>query len=80
MQELALFPVKYPAVLGIDLAGEIVEVGTSVSRFAKGDRVIGHALIVASDRANKECESAFQAYTVVLDRMACRIPSTMSFE
>jgi NADPH:quinone reductase-like Zn-dependent oxidoreductase len=35
--------IKYPSVLGHDLAGEVVEVGTAVTRFSVGDRVLGHA-------------------------------------
>ncbi|MBI5698779.1 alcohol dehydrogenase catalytic domain-containing protein [Candidatus Saganbacteria bacterium] len=31
--------VKYPAVIGHEIAGEVVEVGAGVSRFKKGDRV-----------------------------------------
>ena len=35
------FPVALPATLGIELAGEISEVGTGVTAFAVGDRVMG---------------------------------------
>lgn len=60
---------------------EVVEVGSSVSRFSKGDRVLAHALKLSSKRdSNKTCESAFQAYTVIQNYMASKIPSTMSFE
>ena len=55
----------------------MVEVGSSVSRFAKGDRVLGHAVGMASQR---DCDNAFQKYTVVLEHMASPIPSSLSFE
>jgi NADPH:quinone reductase-like Zn-dependent oxidoreductase len=37
----ALFPVQFPAILGRDVAGEVVEVGAEVNAFAVGDRVLG---------------------------------------
>ncbi|HME83586.1 MAG TPA: zinc-binding alcohol dehydrogenase family protein [Roseiarcus sp.] len=71
--------IKYPFVLGMDLAGEVVEIGKAVSRFKVGDRVLGHA--VGMDRKrNTPAEGAFQAYTVVLAHMAAPIPSAMSYE
>jgi NADPH:quinone reductase-like Zn-dependent oxidoreductase len=70
---------KYPTVLGSDVAGEVVEVGPAVTRFQVGDRVLGHA--VGSDKdTNSAAEGAFQQYTVVLERMASPIPDAMSFE
>ena len=80
IQETDLFSMTYPHILGIDLAGEVVEVGRSVSRFSKGDRVLGMALLMSNRESDKECESAFQTYTVVLEGLACKIPSTMSYE
>jgi NADPH:quinone reductase-like Zn-dependent oxidoreductase len=32
---------KYPNICGTDVAGEVHEVGEGVTRFKKGDRVIG---------------------------------------
>ncbi len=71
--------IKYPFVLGEDVAGEVVEVGKAVTRFKMGDRVLGHAVGMDKSR-NRAAEGAFQAYTVVLAHMAAPIPDTMSFE
>jgi NADPH:quinone reductase-like Zn-dependent oxidoreductase len=77
LQDLALFPLNYPTILGQDVAGEVFGVGNSVSRFNKGDRVLGYAVRMLSKR---DCEGAFQEYTVVLAHMASPIPSTLSFD
>jgi len=71
--------VKYPFVLGSDLAGEVVQVGSGVTRFEIGDRVLAHAVGVDKKR-NSAAEGSFQEYTVVLDHMASPIPSSMSYE
>lgn len=68
-----------PFVLGSDLAGEVVAVGSAVTRFAVGDRVLGHA--VGADKArNTSAEGAFQERTVVLERLACPLPDGLSYE
>ena len=74
------FPwIKYPFILGSDVAGEVVEVGAAVSRFKPGDRVLGHA--VGSDKSrNRSAEGAFQHFAVLLVHMASPIPDEMAFE
>ena len=71
--------IKYPFIMGGDLAGEVVEVGQGVTRFKVGDRVLGHAVGI-EEMINKSSESAFQRYTVVRVNMASPISSTMSYE
>ena len=75
-----IFPwIKYPFVLGSDLAGEVFEIGKGVTRFKVGDRVLGHA-VGTDKKRNSSAEGAFQTYTVVLAHMAAPIPSAMSYE
>ncbi|KAL0933795.1 zinc-binding dehydrogenase family superfamily [Colletotrichum truncatum] len=73
--------VKYPAILGNDAAGEVVEVGSGVDskRFQVGDRVLAHA-VGLDKRSNKSSECAFQEYVVVRSNLTTPIPDTMSFE
>jgi NADPH:quinone reductase-like Zn-dependent oxidoreductase len=70
---------QYPAVLGSDVAGVVVEVGSAVTRFRIGDRVLGHAVGTDKD-ANSPAEGAFQRYTVLLERMTAPVPADLSFE
>ena len=69
----------YPFVVGSDVAGEVAEVGSGVTRFAVGDRVVGYA--AGSDKQrNRAAEGGFQKYVVLLAHMAAPIPDAMAFE
>lgn len=71
--------VTYPAILGSDVAGEVVAVGASVSRFKPGDRVLGLALGI-DKLANRAAEGAFQKYVILRQDAATSLPDTISFE
>lgn len=71
--------VTYPAVLGTDVAGEVVSVGAGVSRFRVGDRVMGLALGI-DKVANRAAEGAFQAYVLLRQDATTRLPDAVSFE
>ncbi len=74
------FPwIKYPFIMGSDVAGEVVEVGTSVTRFKIGDRILGHAAGSAKNR-NSSAEGAFQQYTVLVENLVAPIPRDIAYE
>ena len=70
---------KFPAILGYDCAGEIVEVGPSVTRFNVGDRVVGMAAGL-SEKTNDSSQGAFQIYPILYDHMTSPIPGRLSYE
>ena len=75
-----VFPyVKLPFVQGTDLAGDVVEVGPGVTRFAIGDRVLSFAVGI-NKNFNTSAKSAFQQYAVCLEHMTTGFQDTMSYE
>lgn len=76
-QELALFPSHYPTILGNDVAGEVVEVGKSVTKFRKGDRVLGFAL---GHISHHDSEGGFQLYTILQPVLTSAIPDDLSYD
>jgi NADPH:quinone reductase-like Zn-dependent oxidoreductase len=70
---------KFPAVIGSDVAGEVVEVGSAVTRLRAGDRVLGHAVGLERNR-NRAAEGAFQTHAVLMSHMVTPIPDALSFE
>ncbi|KIV82118.1 hypothetical protein PV11_04248 [Exophiala sideris] len=69
------FGLKYPTILGEDIAGEIVEVGKNVKALKKGDRVIAHAL----GMANGHAYGGFQLYPRLKATTVAKIPDGLKF-
>lgn len=67
-----------PAILGEDVAGEVVAVGSGVDRFEVGDRVVAYAVGMERGRRH-EAEGGFQSFTVVRDDLAAPIPTGMEY-
>ncbi|KAE9404930.1 GroES-like protein [Gymnopus androsaceus JB14] len=68
----ALPNVKYPAILGCDVAGIVEEIGQGVEEHAKGDRVFFNP----DWRAN---HGGFQQYTVISVDHLAKIPPQISY-
>lgn len=77
IQDHEFTPFRYPGVLGHESAGEVVEVGSNVTRFHVGDRVLAEG---TSMRSGRDADGSFQLYTVVADHVAAPIPDSLSFE
>ncbi|KAK4549148.1 hypothetical protein LTR36_007605 [Oleoguttula mirabilis] len=71
MQDSDLFALKYPTVPGLDVAGEVFEIGEDVSDFHVGQRVIAHC---NGYSANDASHGAFQKYTIVPAHAVCELP------
>lgn len=75
-----VFPwLKYPCILGTDIAGEVVETDGEVTRFKVGDCVVAHA-VSTGQKHKTPTKGAFQTSTVALPHMTPRIPEAMSYE
>lgn len=67
-----MMPLELPGTLGIDLAGEVVEVGSGVIGFAAGDRVIGRLAING--------KGSHAEYAVAPPTQLAKLPSHITFE
>ena len=77
LQRFAWLPLQYPTILGQDVAGEVIAIGSDIKSFKTGDRVLGHAMAMATKRPQ---DAGFQTQTVLDERMASRIPDDLSFK
>jgi NADPH:quinone reductase-like Zn-dependent oxidoreductase len=78
LRRVALPWLRYPAVLGSDVAGDVVAVGRGVTGVAPGDRVVAYAVGVERSR-NDPAEGAFRSRVKVLASLTAPIPSSMTY-
>ncbi|WP_066520240.1 zinc-binding alcohol dehydrogenase family protein [Curtobacterium ammoniigenes] len=69
---------RYPTVLGTDIAGDVVDVGPGVEGIAPGDRVLGFAAGLERS-ANRPAEGAFQRFAILRARVVTVLPPTVSW-
>jgi 2-desacetyl-2-hydroxyethyl bacteriochlorophyllide A dehydrogenase len=63
---------KFPMILGFDVSGEVVEVGTQVTQFKLGDSIYAHL--------NQLPGGAYAEYAAVAEKSAAAKPTNMSHE
>lgn len=60
MQDSPYAKMQYPIILGTDVAGMIVQLGSEVTRFKVGQRVIAHCDSLITRKNNKRWVSALR--------------------
>ncbi|KEY66409.1 hypothetical protein S7711_05842 [Stachybotrys chartarum IBT 7711] len=75
--KITQFSVAPGAIAGNDFSGDVIEIGRGVTRFAPGDRVLGMAFGLNPIDAST---GAFASFALATEDLACRIPSSMSYE
>lgn len=80
LQKLGVLLTDYPAILGCDVAGEVVEVHPSLDNvYSIGDRVIGRGgPLVRKD--GRYCYSTFQEYVVLKTPLVAKVPIHVAYE
>lgn len=74
MQDLAYLPLQYPFVIGADVSGTVVQVGSNVTRFRVGQRVLGHCDSLITGKASN---GGFQRYSTCRQRLVSPVPDSL---
>jgi alcohol dehydrogenase len=72
--------VPLPVVIGLDMAGEIAEVGAGVSGWKQGDRVLVNPLNRKKGLMGEMLDGGMAEYCLVSAEQLIRMPATVSFE
>jgi len=76
IQEYGFGVKNYPIILGSDVSGVVVAVGSAVTKFKVGDRVTGFAEVFVTADIN---QGAWQTYTILRQIVTAKIPDSLSF-
>ena len=80
IQKRGILLKEYPAILGCDVSGEVVEIHPSLADvYAIGDRVTGAARCMER-KDGRFCYSAFQEYVVLKLPYIAKIPKDVAYE
>ena len=73
-----IIPFSYPVIPGHEWAGEVVEVGRKVSRFAPGDRVVGEC-VIGTEHFGFSISGAAAEQFVAKEAWLHRLPENLSW-
>ncbi|RDW58274.1 hypothetical protein BP5796_12204 [Coleophoma crateriformis] len=74
MQDNPYMKFEYPWIFGVDVAGEIFQLGSAVTRFKIGQRVIGHCDSILT---NLITHAGFQSYTICREILVAEVPNEL---
>ncbi|KAJ5084328.1 alcohol dehydrogenase [Penicillium alfredii] len=74
MQDQPYFELQYPFIFGTDVAGTVVQLGSGVTRFQLGQRVIGHCDSLLTRKATN---AGFQLYTTCREILVSAVPDSL---
>jgi len=73
IQQTGVFVEKFPAILGVDMAGVVEDVGEGIQGFVTGDKVFSHGSF-------PDDQSSYQQYAVAVDDYTAKIPPNLDFD
>ncbi len=71
MQDTLYFSFEYPFIFGTDVAGTVVQIGSAVTNFKIGQRVIGHCDSLLTRKASN---AGYQLYSTCRERLVSAVP------
>lgn len=74
MQDNPYFQMPYPFIFGADISGKIVQLGTKVTRFEIGQRVIGQCDSLLTHKATN---SGYQRFTTCREILVSAVPDSL---
>jgi L-iditol 2-dehydrogenase len=73
-----IIPFQYPLIPGHEWSGEVMATGDAVTRFAKGDRVVGEC-VIGDDHFGFSISGAAAEFFVAKDSWLHRLPDEVSY-
>jgi L-iditol 2-dehydrogenase len=78
LEDRYIIPVRYPIIPGHEWSGEIVQVGSRVTEFAPGDRVVGEC-VIGEDHFGFSISGAAADFFVAKPAWLHRLPDPLSY-